>query len=163
MSLLFFPASSFTRMKSIVLLLFSLALVPILATADPVVGTLYSSTCSIQGYPTVVGNQTCLNDPTGSNSRNPGYGLPEAYATSMVTSSLTGLTTEVHGTATAFGSGALSPGGYSVGTDSAVAQFSSSSYLATGGPVRPGILKGNIDNFGTGEGKWVTLLLVLSM
>ncbi len=118
--------------------------------AEPVIGTLYSTTCSIDGYPTVVGNQTCFNDPTGSGSRYPSYGVPEAFATSNITASLTGLTTEVHGTATAFGSGPEIPGSMHSGFNSAAAQFSSTDYLATGGPVRSGILKATIDNFGTG-------------
>ncbi len=104
-------------MKSTLLLILSLLLVPIFLEANPVVGTLYSATCDVQGYPTVVGNQTCLNDPTGSGSNYPAFEVPEAFATSNVTTSLTGLTTEVHGTATAFGSGEEIPGELSVGTD----------------------------------------------
>ncbi len=130
------------------------ALTCVAASADPIVGSLYNSSCSAYGAPTVVGNASCVSDPTGKafNTNGLSFGYSGAKAQSNVVAN--GYN-DIHATQQL-----VLDLGYANSTDpthiisglpssgSTSAQFVE--YLTTAGPVRQGYVLLNLTNHNNG-------------
>lgn len=125
--------------------------------AAPTVGLTYASTCEISDFPTVVGNQSCVNEPLGSGTFPP-YSIPQnpiARATTAISASVTGYALSVSATGKAYGTGISNEYGTYTTPYFASSQGIYSNYLTTSGPMRQGLLVASISYAGTqstGEG-----------
>ncbi len=133
-------------MRSHFPLLTLLALISAGSSFADTVGLTYNSSCTLEGFPTVVGNQTCSNDPTGHGTTNYVPGVPVFYSTINISSSGP---TSFSSSGNAYGIGQSTPNSIYTGLYDAGSQGTYSTNLTTAGPVRAGFLKATISYEGT--------------